>query len=62
MTDDQRTHLAQNIRAILVCGKELSEDYANAVGDAPEIIAGNVIIRNEEGRIVARVPESVLES
>ena len=60
MTDADRTLLAQNIRSILACGKVLSDDYAAAVGDTPEIITGNIVIRNEEGRIVARIPESVL--
>jgi len=60
MTETDKTLLAQNIRTTLACGKELSEDYAGAIGDTPEILHGRIIVRNEDGRIVARIPDTVL--
>ena len=42
-------------------GKELARDYAVAIGDTPEIQAGQILVRNQDGRVIARVPQSVLE-
>ncbi|MCE9519103.1 MAG: hypothetical protein K8R87_06080 [Verrucomicrobia bacterium] len=54
--------LATRIRNTINCGRELAQDYAAMIGDTPEIQAGQVILRNAEGRIIARVPQSVLEA
>lgn len=60
MTDAEIEALALRIRQILGYGKQISEDYARGIGDPPEIIHGRVLVRNEDGRIIARVPEEVL--
>jgi hypothetical protein len=60
MTESEREAIANGIRNALGCGKDLAEDYAAAIADPPEIELGQIVIRNESGRIVARVPESVL--
>jgi hypothetical protein len=60
MTDFAPESLAIRIRQSLGCSKELAADYVKGISDPPEIIHGKVIVRDPEGRIVARVPESVL--
>ncbi len=52
--------LATRIRQALGCSRELAEDYARGIADPPEIIHGKVVVRDAEGRIAARVPDSVL--
>ncbi len=54
--------LASRIRNAINCGRDLALDYAKAIGDNPEIQNGQVLVRNEEGRIIVRVPQSVLEA
>jgi hypothetical protein len=44
----------------LGCSKDLAEDYAKGISDPPEIIHGKIVVRDPEGRIMARVPDSVL--
>lgn len=61
MTETDRQALAIRIRQTLGCGKDLAEDYAQGIGDPPEIIHGRVLVRDADGRIIARVPDSVLE-
>lgn len=60
MTDIDHQALATRIRQTLGCGKELAEDYARGISDPPEIVHGKVLVRNPEGHIIARVPDSVL--
>ena len=60
MIDIDLQALAIRIRQTLGCGKELAEDYARGIGDPPEIIHGNILVRDTDGRIIARVPDSVL--
>jgi hypothetical protein len=60
MTESERESIAHSIRNALGCGRELAHDYSAAIKDPPEIENGQIVIRNEDGRIVARVPESVL--
>jgi hypothetical protein len=38
----------------------LAEDYAKGISNPPEIIHGKIVVRDPEGRIMARVPDSVL--
>ncbi len=52
--------LATRIRQSLGCSKDLAEDYAKGISDPPEIIHGKIVVRDADGRIVARVPDSVL--
>lgn len=60
MTDEERQNIAKRIRQILGYGKDLAEDYAQGIGDPPEIIHGRVLVRDSEGHIIARMPEEVL--
>ena len=60
MTDIDPQTLATRIRQSLGCSKELAVDYASGIGDPPEIIHGKILVRDADGRIVARVPDSVL--
>lgn len=60
MTETDQQALAIRIRQTLGCGKELAEDYAKGIGDPPEIIHGKILVRNSEGHIIARVPDTVL--
>ena len=60
MTDTSIETLAVRIRQTLGCGKDLAEDYARGIGDPPEIIHGKILVRDSDGRIIARVPDSVL--
>ena len=62
MTPSELEALASRIRNAINCGKELALDYAAAIGDNPEIQGGQVLVRNEGGRVMARVPQSVLEA
>lgn len=52
--------LATRIRQSPGCSKDLAVDYAKGIGDPPEIIHGKILVRDADGRIVARVPDSVL--
>ena len=52
--------LATRIRQSLGCSNGLAEDYAKGISDPPEIIHGKIVVRDADGRIVARVPDSVL--
>jgi hypothetical protein len=62
MTEPQLSQLITGIRNALGCGKDLASDYANAIGDNPEISKGKILVRDETGRIVAYVPESAWAS
>ena len=61
MTQFDLEGLASRIRNTINCGKELALDYAAAIGDCPEIQAGQVLVRDQKRRVIARVPQSVLE-
>ena len=60
MTEGASAGLVLRIQNALGCGKELAGDYAVAIGDKPEIQHGKIIVRDEGGRIIAHIPESVL--
>ncbi len=60
MTDIDLETLAVRIRQSLGCSKDLAADYAKGISNPPEIIHGKILVRDAEGRIVARVPDSVL--
>ncbi len=55
MTQTDLEALANRIRNTINCGREPALDYAAVIGDTPEIQAGQVLVRNEEGRIIARL-------
>lgn len=61
MTAPDIDSLTSRIRTALCCGRDLARDYATAIGNNPEIQGGQIIVRNEEGRVIARIPESVLQ-
>lgn len=48
------------IQKILGCSKDLAGDYATAIGDSPEIQNGEVVVRDDRGRVIAHLPENVL--
>ena len=52
--------LVTRIRNELGCSKELAADYASDIGDTPEIDHQQVLIRNADRRIIARLPVNVL--
>lgn len=60
MTDTDIQALAVRIRQSLGCGKDLAEDYARGISNPPEIVHGKILVRDPDGRIIARVPETVL--
>ena len=60
MTSPDLQTLATRIRQSLGCSKDLAEDYAKGISNPPEIIHGKIVVRDPEGRIMARVPDSVL--
>lgn len=60
MTGIDLETLATRIRQSLGCSKDLAVDYAKGIGNPPEIIHGKILVRDADGRIVARVPDSVL--
>ena len=60
MTEMDIPTLATRIRQSLGCSKDLAEDYAKGISNPPEIIHGMIVVRDTEGRIIARVPASVL--
>lgn len=60
MTDIDPETLAVRIRQSLGCSKDLAADYVKGISNPPEIIHGKIVVRDPEGRIVARVPEGVL--
>lgn len=61
MSELEQSVLATRIQNVLGCGKDLAEDYAKAIGDKPQVENGQVVIRDEEGRIIAHLPMRVLE-
>jgi hypothetical protein len=60
MTESEFNALVARISNALACGRDLATDYARAIGDSPEISLGKILVRDENGRIVAHLPESVL--
>lgn len=60
MIENDLPMLATRIRQSLGCSKDLAEDYARGISDPPEIVHGKILVRNPEGRIIARVPDTVL--
>jgi hypothetical protein len=60
MTEAALDNLTTRIRNSLGCSKELAQQYARDMGDKPEIQNGQILVRNEDRRIIARLPASVL--
>jgi len=60
MADPDLQTLASRIRQSLGCSKDLAEDYARGISNPPEIIHGKIVVRDADGRIIARVADSIL--
>jgi hypothetical protein len=50
------------IQNALGCSKDMAAEYARAIGDKPEVAHGKIMVRNENQRIIAYVPASVLDA
>jgi len=61
MNETDLASFVTRIRNALGCSKDLAGEYAMAIGDTPEVVNGKILVRNENGRIVAYVPESTWE-
>lgn len=60
ITDD--TMLQTLVDGLLAAGvpEDRAEEYAALIGDTPEVEGDEVLIRDEAGVVLARVPSSVL--
>jgi hypothetical protein len=62
MTETDFDTIVTRVRNALGCSKDMAKEYAKAIGENPEIVHGKILLRNEDHRIIAYVPVSVLES
>jgi len=62
MTENEFKTRVTRICQLLGCSRDLASDYVEAMGDSPVIEHGKVLIRDSQGRIIARVSESILEA
>ncbi len=53
--------IVSRIQNALACSKDMAAEYARAIGENPEVVHGKIVLRNEQNRIIAHVPASVLE-
>ena len=60
MTDIDFATIVSRVRNALGCSKDMATEYAAAIGESPEVGHGKIMVRNEDRRIVAYVPVSVL--
>lgn len=60
MTDSEFQTRITRLCLLLGCSKDLASDYVRAMGDTPVVEHGKVIVRDADGRIIARVPDSIL--
>lgn len=61
MSDIDSTAIAARIQCAVGCSKEMAAEYSKAIGQNPEVVRGKVLVRNEENRIIAYVPATVLQ-
>jgi hypothetical protein len=61
MTEEAFDDLVRRIRNHLGCTKDLATEYARGMGESPEIQNNEILVRNDERRIIARIPARVLE-
>ena len=61
MTETEFAELATRIRNALSCGRDLASDYAKAIGERPVVENGKVLVRDEGGRVIAYIPQGVLQ-
>jgi hypothetical protein len=61
MTEVDLPTIISRIQNALGCSKDMATEYAAAIGENPEVVHGKILLRNEDHRIIAYVPASVLE-
>jgi len=61
MTEEAFNAAVTKIRNHLGCSKDLAAEYAMNLGEKPETQNGQILIRNGENRVIARLPASVME-
>ncbi len=61
MTDTEVAAIAARIQNALGCSKGMAIEYAHTLAANPEVAHGKIAVRNEDNRIIAYVPASVLE-
>ncbi len=61
MNEDDFAALVTRIRNSLGCSRDLAVEYAKTIGSSPEIVHGKILVRNENARVIAYIPESVLK-
>jgi hypothetical protein len=61
MTDTEIDAIAARIQNALGCSKGMAIDYAKTIGANPEVAHGKIAVRNEDNRIIAYVPATVME-
>ena len=54
------TDLIARIQKAVGCSKDLARDYAAAMGEAPEIENGEILVRDESRKIIAHLPQKIL--
>ncbi|MCW0219831.1 MAG: hypothetical protein OJI67_16015 [Prosthecobacter sp.] len=61
MTETEFKTRVTRLCQLLGCSRDLATDYVEAMGDNPVVEHGKVIVRDADGRIIARVADSILE-
>ena len=61
MSPAQLAIVVTRIQNFLGCSKGMATEYAKAIGEHPEIVHGKIPLCNEQKRVIAHVPASVLE-
>lgn len=56
------TIVVSRIQNALGCSKDMAKAYADVIGDNPEVAHGKILLRNEDNRIIAYLPVSVLDA
>ena len=61
MTETDLATIITRVQNALGCSKDMATEYARAIGENPEVVHGKILLRNEDHRIIAYLPVSVLE-
>lgn len=61
MTEIDFATIVSRVRKALGCSRDMAAEYAAAIGENPEVVHGKIMLRNEDRRIIACIPVSVLE-
>lgn len=61
MTESEFQTRVARLCQVMACGRDLATDYVRGMGDNPVVEHGKIIVRDEDGHIIARVPASILE-